>query len=75
MDIVNETIKGYVTTKMPEKLSLAMAYVPFQKSSVDVYSPVQALAVGTIYPELNKPFCGKKCSEEKWIKRVDDMYD
>ncbi len=75
VDFINETIKGYVTSELPEKVSLAMAYVPFQKSTVDVYSPVQALAVGTVYPELNKPFCEKKCSEHKWVKRADESYD
>lgn len=36
-------------------LPLAMAYVPWQCME-EVYEPCHALQVGTIFPELNKPF-------------------
>lgn len=35
--------------------ALAMAYVPWQHFN-DVYEPDKALLVGTIFPELDKPF-------------------
>ena len=35
----------------------AMAYVPWQHFE-HVYEPDRALQVGTIFPELNKPFLG-----------------
>lgn len=38
---------------------LAMAYVPWQRFG-QTYDLSKALAVGTIFPELNKPFCGKR---------------
>lgn len=41
----------------PEKMKVAMSYVPwqsFQKS----YEPKVALKRGTIFPELDKPFLG-----------------
>ena len=42
-----------------EHLPVAMAYVPYQKFS-DIYDTCYALKVGTIFPVLCKPFCGKR---------------
>ena len=42
-----------------QDFALAMAYVPCQHFE-HVYEPDRALQVGTIFPELNKPFCGRK---------------
>ena len=39
--------------------SLAMAYVPWQHFD-QVYELPMALSIGTIFPELNKPFRGSK---------------
>ena len=64
MDIINTMITRY-TPKFPEKTPPAMAYVPFQESNPKTYSPVQALDAGTIFPELNKPFYGKRCGGVK----------
>lgn len=41
------------------KEELAMAYVPKQKF-LNVYEPDKALKIGTIFPELNKPFLGRR---------------
>ena len=38
---------------------LAMAYVPWQNFGC-TYEPAQALQVGTIFPELDKPFYGRR---------------
>lgn len=35
------------------KRRLGYSYVPFQKEIGKVYSPQKAMAVGTIFPELN----------------------
>ncbi|MDD2268209.1 MAG: spore coat associated protein CotJA [Eubacteriales bacterium] len=43
---------------MPKNVSLAMAYVPFQMWSDDLYDLEQGLERGTIFPELFKPFLG-----------------
>lgn len=42
-----------------ETMPLAMAYVPWQTfhHSCDL---CKALQIGTIFPELCKPFCGKR---------------
>ena len=38
---------------------LTMAYVPWQNFEC-TYEPAQALKIGTIFPELDKPFYGRK---------------
>ena len=35
----------------------AMAYVPFQQWSQNLHSPERALASGTLFPVLDRPFC------------------
>jgi hypothetical protein len=37
--------------------ALGMAYVPMQKFK-DLYNPEKGLPIGTIFSELDKPFCG-----------------
>ncbi len=41
-------------------LPLAMAYVPTQSFS-ETFKLSYALQVGTIFPDLCKPFCGRRC--------------
>ena len=38
---------------------LTMAYVPWQNFEC-TYEPAQALKIGTIFPELDKPFYGRR---------------
>ena len=40
-------------------IPLAMGYVPWQKFEC-TYEPAQALKAGTIFPELDKPFYGRR---------------
>ncbi len=40
-----------------DSFPLAMAYVPWQQWN-NTYDLDRALMVGTIFPELDKPFCG-----------------
>lgn len=42
-----------------DHLALAMAYVPCQKFE-NTYDLCYALKAGSIFPELCKPFCGKR---------------
>ena len=44
-------------TPLPENPVVAMAYVPFQTDST-TFDEMQALACGTLFPSLNKPFLG-----------------
>lgn len=39
---------------------IAMAYVPLQTFQT-TFDLNRSLEVGTIFPELHKPFCGKRC--------------
>lgn len=50
------------TAHMRDDFALAMAYVPWQYFG-NVYEPDKALLVGTIFPELDKPFLaeGRGC--------------
>lgn len=41
-----------------DQLPLAMAYVPWQTFN-NTYDRATGLSMGTIFPELCKPFCGK----------------
>ena len=42
-----------------EQLAPTMAYVPYQRFT-SAYDLNYALSVGTIFPQLCKPFCGKR---------------
>lgn len=41
-----------------DDMTVAMAYVPWQYLN-KTYDPEKALMVGTIFPELDKPFTGR----------------
>ena len=42
-----------------DEMALTMAYVPWQKFT-ETYEPAKALKQGTIFPELDKPFYGRR---------------
>lgn len=42
-----------------DSMTLAMGYVPIQEFKT-TFEPCKALSVGTIFPELCKPFVGKR---------------
>lgn len=44
---------------MSDRFPIGMAYVPWQHWG-SLYEPEKALKVGTIFPELNKPYYGKR---------------
>ena len=48
-----------VPAPLPEDPVVAMAYVPFQQYGA-VYAPEEALANGTLFPDLDKPFTAGK---------------
>lgn len=47
------------TTESVDDMALTMAYVPWQQFT-ETYEPAKALRVGTIFPELDKPFYGRR---------------
>jgi len=44
-----------------DKFPVAMAYVPWQKFDKMYDDLEKAYCAGTIFPELNKPFTGRRC--------------
>lgn len=50
---------------LPEDLSQAMAYVPFQPDTPPLCSPHLGYENGTIFKTLNKPFYGSKCGGDE----------
>ena len=50
--------KMCITTALPENPVPAMAYIPFQLDKTS-YTAEMALREGTLFPILNKPFCGR----------------
>jgi hypothetical protein len=53
--LMHMVARQYGITSLPENPVIAMAYVPFQISN-NVYSAEQGISVGTMFPELDKPF-------------------
>lgn len=51
---------GEDPTPLPANPVPAMAYVPFQQWSANLHSAEQALAAGTLFPVLDKPFYGRR---------------
>lgn len=49
--------EGRRMAQRPEGQVLAMAYVPWQEWR-NIYEPGKAIVRGTIFEELDKPFCG-----------------
>ena len=44
-----------------EQFPVAMAYVPWQRNFNMYENLDEAYKTGTIFPELNKPFMGRRC--------------
>ena len=65
MEAIEKIMMQYGISKLPVNTSYAMAYVPFQQYSAKMYSPVKGYECGTIFEDLNKPFCPKDCEGVK----------
>lgn len=44
-----------------DKFPIAMSYVPWQKFDKMYDDLEKAYSIGTVFPELNKPFTGRRC--------------
>lgn len=44
-----------------DRFSVGMAYVPWQHMSKIYDNLEEAFMIGTIFPELDKPFTGRRC--------------
>ena len=54
-------MKDYSFEEPFEKYPLAMAYVPWQHFKGINENLEEAFRIGTIFPELDKPFTGRRC--------------
>ncbi len=54
-------MEDYKQNFTPDAFPIAFAYVPWQKEPVLYENLEEAYCVGTIFPELNKPFTGRRC--------------
>ena len=61
MKLTEYAEEQYGIAKLPEDAAYAMAYVPFQALATETYSADHGFAMGTMYPNLDKPFYGSKC--------------
>ena len=52
-------MQDYSFNEYFERFPIAMAYVPWQTFK-EPYEPAKALVIGTIFPELDKKFTGKR---------------
>lgn len=55
------TMQEFAQEMKNDKFPIGMAYVPWQKFEEMYQDLEKAYCVGTIFPELNKPFTGRRC--------------
>lgn len=59
-DMMTMANKQYgIRSPLPDNPVVAMAYVPYQQQG-KMYCPEQGIVNGTLFPILDKPFCGCK---------------
>ena len=62
MDVIKEMLNSdFFIQPLPKDTAVTMAYVPYQNAG-KLYSPEQAICMGTLFPELDKPFDPGKAS-------------
>lgn len=54
-------MQDYLYENNVDKFPIAMAYVPWQKFDKMFDDLEKAYQCGTVFPELNKPFTGRRC--------------
>lgn len=54
-------MQNYMRDKNVDKFPIAMAYVPWQNCDKMYDDLEKAYCIGTVFPELNKPFTGRRC--------------
>ena len=61
IDMKGMRMQEYTLNEPIDKFPIAMSYVPWQHFDKLYDDLEKALRVGTIFPELNKPFTGRRC--------------
>lgn len=54
-------MQEYYLDEQIDNFPIAMAYVPWQSMDKMYDDLEKAFRAGTIFPELNKPFTGRRC--------------
>ena len=54
-------MQEYFKEEQFDRFPVAMAYVPWQQFEKMYEDLENAFCTGTIFPELNKPFTGRRC--------------
>ncbi len=54
-------MQDYLFDENLDKYQIAMAYVPWQHFNKMYDDLDKGYRIGTIFPELNKPFTGRRC--------------
>ena len=57
-------MKDYIYKENIANFPLAMAYVPMQHFNGICDNLEEAFCDGTVFPELNKPFTGRRCCKK-----------
>ena len=57
-------MKDYMYKENLVNFPLAMAYVPMQQFNGICDNLEEAFCDGTVFPELNKPFIGRRCCKK-----------
>lgn len=65
MDAIEKIMIDYGIAPLPNSPVEAMAFVPFQPANPKLYAAVQGFESGTMFPTLNKPFYGGKCTDDR----------
>lgn len=52
----------YRNDELMEQFPVGMAYVPWQQLTTIYENLEEAYRIGTIFPELTKPFTGRRCA-------------
>ena len=58
IDLIEKDLDSFSEMRISDSFPVAMAYVKWQELS-EMYPPEDALHRGTLFPELDKPFCGR----------------
>ncbi|MBQ6695771.1 MAG: spore coat associated protein CotJA [Lachnospiraceae bacterium] len=58
-------MQNYSYEKTIEHFPIAMSYVPWQHFTQIYENLEEGYCEGTIFPELNKPFMGRRCHNGK----------
>lgn len=65
MDAIEKIMFDYGIAPLPNSPVEAMAFVPFQPVNPKLYGAIQGFESGTMFPTLNKPFYGAKCTDDR----------